>query len=144
MVRTQADNKGISMNDNIPGEIVINSDKDMIETILRNLITNAVKYTSINGLVCVDSEVKGNDIRISVKDTGVGMDPKTLSALFSINKSVQTTSGTSGEKGSGLGLMLCKEFAEKLGGQLKVESQVDKGSVFTISLPNSVIYSAIG
>lgn len=144
MVRAQADNKGISLNNNIPGEIVINSDKDMIETILRNLITNAVKYTSSNGFVCVDSEVKGNDILISVKDTGVGMDPETTSGLFSINKSVQTTSGTSGEKGSGLGLLLCKEFAEKLGGQLKVESQINKGSVFTISLPNSVIYAAIG
>ena len=111
-------------------------DKEQIALVIRNLVTNALKFTKGGGHVRLKASCTEDKIMISVTDTGVGMATEQLKKLFSIGHN-QSTKGTQGEKGTGLGLILSKEFVEKNGGQLKVESRVDEGSTFTITLPTS-------
>jgi len=111
------------------------ADKHMLNSILRNLVSNAIKYTK-KGEVRIDFKNELNVCMISVIDTGVGMDQDTVNNLFSIDK-CQSMLGTNDEPGTGLGLILCKEFTEKNGGHITVSSQVNKGSVFTVSIPLS-------
>jgi signal transduction histidine kinase len=106
----------------------------MVETILRNLVTNAIKFTPKGGRIDVTAIEKDGFLYISVKDSGVGMTKEALGNLFRIETSF-TTRGTENEKGTGLGLILCKEFAEKQGGQIGVESEPGKGSTFWFTLP---------
>ncbi len=110
------------------------ADKNMIETVLRNLISNAIKFTPEYGKISVTTEIQNDTINISVIDTGVGISQENKVKLFS--KSLYyTTYGTNNEKGSGLGLMLCKEFVERNNGKIRVESKVGEGSTFIVSLP---------
>ncbi|MFA9392936.1 MAG: transporter substrate-binding domain-containing protein [Prolixibacteraceae bacterium] len=110
------------------------ADENMLKTILRNLIFNAIKYTHSNGKIVISAVQNQNNIEITVSDNGVGMSEETRSKLFRIDANI-TTPGTANEKGSGLGLILCKEFVEKNGGKIWVESELGKGSAFTFSLP---------
>ena len=102
--------------------------------VLRNLIANAIKFTFQNGEILVKAEQNTNDILISVKDSGVGMSKKQIEKLFKIDSS-QTTLGTNNEKGTGLGLILCREFVEIQGGKIWVESDQGKGSTFYFTIP---------
>lgn len=110
------------------------ADRNTLEFILRNLVSNALKFTPEGGTVTLKSEVSGEQVLISVRDTGVGMDEEKLARLFRLDQRVSTP-GTKKEPGSGLGLILCRDFAQKNRGELTVESQVGKGSVFRLTLP---------
>lgn len=133
--------KNISLNHIQPIDIEIYSDENMLKTILRNLISNAIKFTNSGGNIDVSVILKQNEVEISVFDNGVGMNKETLKKLFDLSIDI-TTTGTANEKGSGLGLVLCKEFVERLGGRILVESleeNLDEGIVggsnFKVILP---------
>ena len=117
------------------------ADKAMINTILRNLISNAIKFTNVGGEISISAKQMLNDLVVSVSDNGVGMDEKSISMLFRIDQN-HTTLGTNEEKGTGLGLLLCKEFVEKHGGKIWVESFPGKGSKFHFSIPNSILVNS--
>jgi len=130
-------NKNIELKNYVDDTLTIVADKNMIRTILRNLITNGVKFTHKNGWVHVKAETYKSHVEIAVSDNGVGMTRETIAKLFRIDANISTR-GTDNEKGTGLGLFLCKEFAEKHGGKIWVESEEGKGSTFKFILPFSV------
>jgi PAS domain S-box-containing protein len=132
-----AKTKDITLDYQIPESIVLNADKRMLSTILRNLISNAIKFTPRNGHVIIYAlRDEYNTARISVSDTGVGMTQDVLEKLFKINEKVSEV-GTEKEKGTGIGLLLCKEFIERHKGNIWVSSKPGEGSEFTFSLPLS-------
>ena len=134
LVKASADNKNIQMKMEIPISIQVFADKNMINTVIRNLLLNAVKFTKKGGLVKIMAQKIEDKVEISVADNGVGINPEKLGKLFSIDSNI-ASSGTAGEEGTGLGLILCKEFIEKNKGTIRVESQECIGSAFTITLP---------
>jgi PAS domain S-box-containing protein len=130
--------KNISLNYRQTEDLEVFADINMLKTILRNLISNAIKFTHSNGEITIFAVQNQNNIEITVSDNGVGMSEETQSKLFEIDANT-TTAGTANEKGSGLGLILCKEFVEKHGGEIWVKSELGKGSTFEFSLPiNSI------
>lgn len=108
-------------------------DMDMVRLVLRNLLTNAIKFSDVGGLIIIRSELKGEEVIVSVKDYGMGMSPDELESLFVTTKTISKM-GTLMEKGTGMGLMLCKEFVEKNNGFLGVSSEAGNGSCFSFSL----------
>jgi signal transduction histidine kinase len=110
------------------------ADKNMLSIILRNLISNSIKFTPINGDIVIKAEQKSNQIEFSVSDNGVGLDDDKQTKLF-IMGATESTNGTEHEKGCGIGLILCKEFVEKHGGQIWVESKKGEGCNFKFTLP---------
>jgi len=140
-LKQMAANKSILVTSTIKKGLFIYADKYMLSTILRNLISNAMKFTHEHGKVTLTSKYfmqkqsPGDKLlEISITDTGVGIREEEISKLFRIDTAF-STKGTSKESGTGLGLILCKEFVEKHGGQIWVESEVGKGSVFKFTLP---------
>ncbi len=129
-----ANAKNIVINCLTEDHLNVFADIDMLKTVLRNLISNAVKFTNIDGVININAEQNSENITISVSDNGIGISPDNLSKLFGISE-VITTIGTAKETGTGLGLLLCKEFVEKHGGKIWVESEVAKGSDFKFTLP---------
>jgi signal transduction histidine kinase/ligand-binding sensor domain-containing protein len=129
-----ANGKNIRLKSSFPHDLTIIADKDMIKTILRNLISNAIKFTHKNGLVEVKAIIKDGNMEISVSDSGIGMTDETMAKLFRIDANLSTR-GTENEKGTGLGLFLCKEFVEKHGGKIWAESESGKGSTFKFFIP---------
>ncbi len=134
-------NKNVSLVNNIPSDFVINADTKLITTIIRNLLSNAIKFTPEGGFVEIGTIDGGNNLdnsnkscTIYVKDNGVGMSKDMIDKLFRIDTSVMCL-GTLGESGTGLGLILCKEFIEMHNGKIWVESEVGRGSTFYFSLP---------
>jgi PAS domain S-box-containing protein len=126
--------KNISLN-YIPSEnIEVYIDQNMLKTVLRNLISNSIKFTNLNGKITINAVQKHNNIEITVSDNGIGMNEETKKKLFKIDTNI-TTPGTASEIGSGLGLILCKEFIEKQGGEIWVESELSKGSDFKFTFP---------
>ncbi|GJQ63226.1 MAG: hypothetical protein SCALA702_22790 [Melioribacteraceae bacterium] len=113
---------------------IINSDRFFIETILNNLLTNGIKFTNSGGTVELDINVSDKLVTFIVKDNGVGMKPEVIKTLFSHSKSGETR-GTNMEKGTGLGLIICQELADILGGKISVDSEVNNGSVFSVEIP---------
>lgn len=128
--------KKITIESIIPDEVTVFADLNMLKTILRNLISNAIKFTYPGGLIQISAELKSNGTEIIVSDNGVGMDKNALLSLFHIDNS-NTTRGTADEKGTGLGLIICKEFIEKHGGNIKAESEKEKGTRFIFFLPEA-------
>ena len=126
--------KNISLNYFYSEAIVIYADKNMILTIFRNLITNAIKFTNDGGEIDIFAIGRQNHIEITVSDNGIGMNDDIQSKIFSLDHQI-TQSGTSGEAGTGLGLILCKDFVEKHGGAIWVESEVGKGCDVKFTLP---------
>nr|MDA3853845.1 HAMP domain-containing sensor histidine kinase [Bacteroidales bacterium] len=126
--------KNIALNYTPTIDVDLYTDVDMLKTILRNLISNAIKYTHTNGEITISALQRQNDIEITVSDNGVGMSDELRNNLFEIETNI-TTVGTANEKGSGLGLVLCKEFVEKLGGNIWGESEEGNGSDFKFTLP---------
>jgi signal transduction histidine kinase len=124
--------KIIKGNDN---EINVYADRNMIETAIRNLISNAIKFTNSGGTITVGCKINGDFAELFVKDNGVGISEDNQQRLFKIEKRF-SSEGTNFEKGTGFGLLLCKELVEKNGGTIKFISEKDKGSTFIISLPN--------
>ena len=133
-VKNQAVEKNIKIFLQFEPDIFVDVDKNMIETVIRNLITNAIKYCNKGDTISILSEKKNGSAFISVKDTGVGISKEVLPKLFKIGHSI-STKGTNRETGTGLGLILCKEFVEKHGGEIWAESELGKGSIFKFTLP---------
>ena len=127
-------NKEIALIYEPEGNIEVFVDKNMMNTVLRNLITNAIKYTYKGGEIRINVNVLNHKVIVSVIDNGVGIDPEIMERLFKINEKVNMV-GTERETGTGLGLLLCKEFVEKHGGEIWVESVLGSGSEFKFSLP---------
>jgi two-component system, sensor histidine kinase and response regulator len=129
--------KSISLNSDITTELMVNADHDMLETILRNLISNAIKFTKSGGTVSVLSGTDETDMAfITVKDTGIGMSSEMIENIFRIDVNTKRP-GTNGELSTGMGLLLCHGFIEKHGGKLKINSEDGKGSEFTFTIPLS-------
>jgi PAS domain S-box-containing protein len=126
--------KNISINYSASDEINIFADVDMLKTVLRNLVSNAIKFTNDGGTINIDAEENIENVTISVSDNGVGIAPDALKKLFDITE-VLTTKGTAGETGTGLGTLLCKEFVEKHQGKIWVESTLGEGSKFLFTVP---------
>jgi len=129
-----ADNKEITLLSELSDKIFINADMYMIQSILRNLINNAIKFSNPKGTVLIGAEIVANNVQISVSDFGVGMEKNQIEKLFHID-SQMSTRGTNDEKGTGLGLLITKEFVDKHGGKIRVESNVGVGTTFNILLP---------
>ncbi|MBE9467852.1 MAG: PAS domain-containing protein [Bacteroidetes bacterium] len=132
-----ADNKKINIVNKINKEIFVNADNNMLSVILRNLVSNAIKFTPKCGEIILNAKNNNKFVQISVKDNGVGMLPKLQTELFQIKNTI-STAGTEKEKGTGLGLIICKEFVEKHGGEIWVKSEMNKGSEFLFTIPESV------
>jgi len=134
LVRVLAERKGVVVVDELPDNALVTADADMLTTIIRNLLTNAVKFTPQGGTVRLtvtafsDGGLEGH-IRVKVEDTGVGMTPEQLENLFRIDSN-QSRTGTAGEQGTGLGLTVCRDMLMKHNSTLHVESEAGKGSVF--------------
>jgi len=136
VLQTQASRKDIVLAFVGELDVTVVADMHMISTVLRNLVGNAIKYTPRGGSVTVALIPAGDRFEISVHDSGVGMEQATVDSLFDISK-VRTTPGTDKEKGTGLGLILCRELIAKHGQQLTVESTPGVGSVFSFKLPRA-------
>lgn len=136
LYKPAADNKQIELMDNTKADLSVYADKNMLNSIVSNLITNAIKFPEANGRVTISAErsIKKGFVEILVIDTGVGIPGNKIDDLFLIDKNVSTL-GTNEEKGTGLGLILCKEFIEKQGGEIWVKSEIGKGSQFKLILP---------
>ena len=128
-----AEKKDITLAVNIPDDADITGDGAMLSVVVRNLLTNAVKFTAPTGTVTLDVSLNNTeDVRkytVSVSDTGIGMNAEQISKLFRLD-SAHSRKGTAGEQGSGLGLIVCRELIEKHGSELYVESEEGKGSKF--------------
>lgn len=131
-----AQEKEIKMESDVEKDTFVFADNNMVNTILRNLVSNALKFTKPGGKISIHSERYDDDfIAISVSDTGIGMNDEAKDKIFRIDKK-HTTPGTANESGSGLGLLLCKDLVEKHNGRIWLESQVGKGTTFTFLLPD--------
>ena len=131
---SHAENKNIQIQNNISGDIFCHADVNMLNSILRNLIQNSIKFTNPGGFISIDANIIENGTEISVRDTGIGISEESRLRLFSESSNI-STGGTNNEKGSGLGLVLCREFVEKHSGRIWVESEEGNGSKFTFLLP---------
>lgn len=141
LFKDAAQQKSIIISKKIPQNIHVFADGAMISSVLRNLISNAVKFTDAGGEIVVSAEQNQDELKIAVSDSGVGIKKEDLNKLFRIEENL-STEGTQKEKGTGLGLILCKEFIEKHGGKIWVESnscsdQESPGCKFFFSIPNS-------
>ena len=134
LLSNAAQQKSITITHELPQSVTIFADKDLIGTTLRNLISNAIKFTDRDGKILVSVEQKEGELLVTVSDNGVGIEADALVKLFRIDESYSTT-GTQNERGTGLGLILCKEFVEKHGGRIWAESEVGKGSKFYFTVP---------
>jgi signal transduction histidine kinase len=129
-----AETKGIDLRSRIEPRLAVLADREMLSTVLRNLLNNALKFTSQGGEVSLEADIQGDFVRLLVKDTGTGLDPESRRRLFQ-TKMHFSKEGTAGESGHGLGLILCRELVEKNGGRIWVESEPGKGSCFFFTVP---------
>jgi PAS domain S-box-containing protein len=128
-----ADNKKLELVNNINENILVYADKYMIDTIIRNFVSNSIKFTNSGGKIIIKGVINGDNAEVSVTDTGIGISIENQKNLFRIDEQYRRD-GTANEKGTGLGLILCKEFIEKNNGVLWVESEEGKGSRFSFTL----------
>lgn len=138
LMKPSADKKKIALLKNINCEVVAMSDAHMIEFILRNIVSNAIKFSHENSAIILKLRENDDIFTISIKDNGVGMDTETVAKLFTIERKPNAIDSNSSPSHTGLSLMLCKEFVQKMGGTLEVKSEINEGSTFTISLPKKV------
>lgn len=122
------------MHNLIDDTIEVYADLNMLDAVVRNLLMNALKFTKVGGKIDVSASQNDTTVSLAVVDTGIGIPEDKISDIFRIDKPFQRE-GTANEKGTGLGLILCKEFIEKNQGSIRVESQVGGGTTFTICLP---------
>ncbi|MFC2152245.1 response regulator, partial [Bacteroidota bacterium] len=126
--------KNIQVKNNVPSDATIFVDEDMLSTVFRNLISNALKFTNKGGEININANIKNGFIEVVIADNGVGIAKENLSKLFKIEDSY-STKGTANENGTGLGLVLCKEFINHNGGEITVESELGKGTKFIFTIP---------
>jgi PAS domain S-box-containing protein len=127
-------NKNININNLTTIKLNVIADLEMIKTVMRNLVSNAIKFTKSSGQIIIYASIEDKEVIFSVTDNGIGIDTKKINKLFDITQK-HSTKGTANETGTGLGLILCKEFVEKHGGKIWVESELGKGSKFNFTLP---------
>lgn len=133
LVSEQLENKKIEICNNVDSNLIVKADKDMLLIIIRNLISNAIKFTPEYGKITINQAITGDDVVLSICDSGIGISVDRIPTIFQI-VGKKSTQGTNGETGSGLGLTLCKDFIELMGGKIWVISEVKKGSNFFISM----------
>ncbi len=134
IVTDQALSKDITIKFAISEQIIVLADREMVASIMQNLLTNAIKFSFPKSIIVVSAKLKHTQVEVVIEDSGTGMEDDRLKNLFDIGANLNTT-GTKGEKGTGLGLILSKEFVEKNGGTIRVESTVGVGSRFIFTLP---------
>lgn len=134
LVEDSARQKSITLMNTVPRKFIVNADGGMISTVVRNLISNAIKFTEPGGTVTIEAWKTEANLVVTIRDTGIGIQKEALEKLFRIGESFSTP-GTRKEKGTGLGLILCKEFIDKHGGKIWAESIAGVGSAFSFSLP---------
>ena len=134
LMALQAEAKGIQVECKPDQSLYVYADRDMVNLVLRNLVSNAIKFTPENGRIIIKVQEKRSFIQVCITDNGVGISRENLDKLFN---EYYSSKGTSNESGTGLGLILCKEFLSQNGGEMKVESQEGKGSTFSFTLPRS-------
>ncbi|MDY0103937.1 MAG: HAMP domain-containing sensor histidine kinase [Lentimicrobium sp.] len=135
LYKAQTDDKQLIIENNIESSLLAFADRNMVQIIIRNIFSNAIKFSHIKGNISLDSRAENDFIYISIKDEGIGIPKDKIKFLLTDDYS--STAGTIGEKGTGLGLILCRQFIEKNGGELWITSIQDKGSTFSFSLPVS-------
>ncbi len=133
LIQDKISEKNIKVEKNLPDKTEVFADKNMINTVIRNLLTNAVKFTE-KGKISIQIKLLDNCYECSISDTGTGIPQQKLQTIFSVAKS-KSSPGTRGETGTGLGLILCKEFVEKNGGEIWAESAEGQGSTFFFTVP---------
>jgi PAS domain S-box-containing protein len=126
--------KNMDVLNQIVTEVTVHADKHLFNTLFRNLLSNALKFSKDNGKIIFQTSINDESVRISVKDNGVGIKEENIQKLFQFNNNI-TTLGTRGEKGTGFGLILCKDIMEKHGGTIEVESVEGEGTTFYINFP---------
>jgi signal transduction histidine kinase len=132
-----AKTKGIDLTETSKSDLVkVYADREMVHTILRNLVTNAIKYSSPGDAIFIHSVVEDGWVSVKVKDTGIGISEENLNKLFKIDAKIKST-GTAGEKGTGLGLILCREFIEINEGKFFIESELGQGTICTFKLKHA-------
>ena len=131
---SSATQKQISVENKIPADLMIYADYQMISLVIRNLVSNAIKFTHRNGTISIFCDISDNQITVRVSDSGIGIPKDIMDQLFSLNKSTRRN-GTDKEFGSGLGLILCKEFIDAHQGKIGVETSSENGSVFFFTIP---------
>ena len=136
-LKTLASQKQITLKHLIKPDLNVAADLQMVKTILRNLISNAIKFTNINGEIIVNATELKQFVEVEVKDNGIGISAENQKKLFQID-TFHSTPGTHNEKGTGLGLLLCKEFVELHGGNILIDSEAGKGSIFSFTLPHYI------
>lgn len=133
LVRSSADNKQVSLFTDFTKEVIVKADKNMLSAVLRNILTNAIKFTPNGGSVTLSSKLNGKSVHISVTDSGVGMNEEELSRLFKVDGNLKNA-GTNNETGTGLGLILCQEFMSLHKSKIEAKSTAGKGSTFSFQL----------
>jgi two-component system, sensor histidine kinase and response regulator len=134
MFENAAFQKKVQIKKVVPPGTIVYADKAMVSTILRNLISNAIKFCHPGGEISVSATKNKTGLVVAVSDTGIGIPKNVIGKLFQLDQNI-TTPGTQNEQGTGLGLILCKEFIEKHGGKIRVESEPGKGSTFYFNIP---------
>lgn len=137
-----ATSKNITLINSLSDQIYAFADRNMISAVLRNLVTNAIKFTHPHGVIEISAIPSGSNLTISVSDNGIGITPARLQILFDISH-IQSTTGTLKENGTGLGLFICKEFVDKHGGKIWAKSEVGKGSVFYFTIPFKLEFTEV-
>jgi len=133
-MESNVNRKMLQVKNRVDADLIVNADRQMVAVILRNLISNAIKFTGQNGSIILESQTNKNHVEVCIADSGVGIDNQVQKNLFRIEKAI-SSNGTDNEKGSGLGLILCREFVMKQGGRIWVESKPGDGSRFYFTLP---------
>jgi len=129
-----ADQKSVQITVDCPEDTWVFADETMLNSIIQNIATNGIKFTTSGGKVALTVELRERDVIVKIRDNGTGMSRETVNKLFRINQKISHP-GTAGEKGTGLGLLLCKDFVERNGGQISIQSELGNGSEITFTLP---------
>ncbi|MBV2246437.1 MAG: PAS domain-containing sensor histidine kinase [Lentimicrobium sp.] len=135
LFKSSAENKQIEIVYNSDIQVDAWFDFEMVNAIIRNLLNNAIKFSFVRGIITICSGVSGENFWVSIQDEGTGIEPGVMEHLFALDRGYKSSTGTQGETGTGLGLILCAEFAKKHGGYVEVSSETGKGSTFTVKLP---------
>ena len=134
LLKINANSKQIGIGTIIMKDIIVEADKQMLETVIRNLLSNAIKFTPSYGKITISTEILENNVQIAISDTGIGISTKGIAQIWQLGSNY-ITPGTNQESGTGLGLVLCREFIEKHKGKILVDSEPGKGTTFTVILP---------
>jgi signal transduction histidine kinase len=134
LFRSDADTERIAISNEIDSDITVRTDGNMLRVVLRNLIGNAIKFSNEGGAVVIKAGTYDDVVEVSITDSGIGIGKDERETLFQIDAKASSGRG-SREKGTGLGLILCKEFVSKMGGSIWVDSEVEEGSTFRFTIP---------